>query len=59
VKGQVEDYRLVDVAAELKRDDLSDQQRSRLRLAFERTEGTMLNRGAAKDGLRPLTELPG
>ncbi|WP_328552893.1 CapA family protein [Streptomyces sp. NBC_00358] len=58
-KGQVEDYRLVDVAAELKRDDLSDQQRSRLRLAFERTEGTMLNRGAAKDGLKPLTELPG
>lgn len=58
-KGQVEDYRLVDVAAELKRDDLSDQERSRLRLAFERTEGTMLNRGAAKDGLKPLTELPG
>ncbi|MET8097251.1 CapA family protein [Streptomyces sp. NPDC005236] len=58
-KGQVKDYRLVDVAAELKRDDLSDLERSRLRLAFERTEGTMLNRGAAKDGLKPLTELPG
>ncbi|WP_240529726.1 CapA family protein [Streptomyces mangrovisoli] len=58
-KGQVENYRLVDVAAELKRDDLSDQERSRLRLAFERTEGTMLNRGAAKDGLQPLTEMPG
>ncbi|WP_411041954.1 CapA family protein [Streptomyces collinus] len=58
-KGQVRDYRLVDVAAELRRDDLSDPERSRLRLAFERTEGTMLNRGAAKDGLEPLTELPG
>ena len=53
-KGGVENYRLVDVAAELKRDDLSDQERSRLRPAFERTEGTMLNRGAAKDGLKPL-----
>ncbi|MFF4535735.1 CapA family protein [Streptomyces aureus] len=58
-KGQVKDYRLVDVAAELKRDDLSDLERSRLRLAFERTEGTMLNRGAEKDGLKPLTEMPG
>ncbi|MFD6553664.1 CapA family protein [Streptomyces sp. NPDC058398] len=58
-KDQVEDYRLVDVAAELERDGLSDQERSRLRLAFERTQGTMLNRGAAKDGLKPLTELPG
>ncbi|MFF3612011.1 CapA family protein [Streptomyces sp. NPDC002580] len=57
-KGQVENYRLVDVAAELGRDDLSDLERSRLRLAFERVEGTMLNRGAVKDGLKPLTELP-
>ncbi|MFI0962577.1 CapA family protein [Streptomyces sp. NPDC021080] len=58
-KGQVKDYRVVDVAAELERDDLSDLQRSRLRLAFDRTEGTMLNRGAAKDGLKPLVERPG
>jgi len=57
-KDEVKDYRLVDVAAELKRDDLTAQERSRLQLAFERTEGTMLNRGAAKDGLKPLTELP-
>ncbi|MCG3039656.1 CapA family protein [Streptomyces sp. S1A] len=57
---QVSDHRLVDVAAALRNGDgLTDQQRSRYRLAFERTEGTMLNRGAAEDGLRPLRGLPG
>ncbi|MFF7749704.1 CapA family protein [Streptomyces sp. NPDC007971] len=55
----VRDYRLLDVAAAL-RDDrgLTDRQRSRLRLAFERTEGTLYNRGAAQDGLKPLTPMP-
>lgn len=58
-EGAVEDHRLIDVAAALRDGkDLSDQQRSRYRLAFERTQGTMLNRGAAKDGLRPLQGLP-
>ncbi|MET7516073.1 CapA family protein [Streptomyces sp. NPDC005480] len=63
-KGAVENHRLVDIAAALRdgRGDggakLSEQQRARYRLAFERTEGTMLNRGAAKDGLAPLEPLP-
>ncbi|MGW0878248.1 CapA family protein [Streptomyces sp. NPDC002671] len=53
------DYRLLDVPAALRDDHhLTDRQRARLRLAFERTEGTLLNRGAAKDGLKPLTPLP-
>ncbi|OIJ91436.1 PGA biosynthesis protein CapA [Streptomyces colonosanans] len=52
------DYRLVDVAAALRDGDLTDKQRARLRLAFKRTEGTLLNRGAAKDGLEALTSLP-
>nr|WP_308288257.1 CapA family protein [Streptomyces corallincola] len=55
----VKDYRLLDVAAALRDKDLSDRQRARLRLAFQRTEGTLLNRGAAGDGLAPLTPLPG
>ncbi|MFE1782094.1 CapA family protein [Streptomyces sp. NPDC059506] len=52
----VGDHRLLDVAAAL-RDGrgLSEEQRSRYRLAFERTRGTMLNRGAADDGLEPLS----
>ncbi|MEU6344825.1 CapA family protein [Streptomyces sp. NPDC046977] len=54
----VKDYRLLDVARALRSGDLPDQERARLRLAFERTEGTMLNRGAGKDGLKPLTPLP-
>ncbi|MFF4396264.1 CapA family protein [Streptomyces sp. NPDC001480] len=53
------DYRLLDVPAALRDDDgLTDRQKSRLRLAFERTEGTLYNRGAAEDGLKPLTPLP-
>ncbi|MEU8583175.1 CapA family protein [Streptomyces abikoensis] len=47
--------RLVDVGAALKGGGLTAQQRSRYRTAFERTRGTVLNRGAEKDGLRPLT----
>ncbi|GAA2950307.1 CapA family protein [Streptomyces enissocaesilis] len=55
----VEDHRLVDVAGALRdAKDLSDEERARYRLAFERTQGTMLNRGAAKDGLRALQNLP-
>ncbi|QES52395.1 PGA biosynthesis protein CapA [Streptomyces venezuelae] len=58
--GPVRDHRLVDVAAALRNGkDLLPEQRSRYRLAFERTQGTVLNRGAANDGLRPLQELPG
>jgi hypothetical protein len=57
--GSVTDHRLLDVAAALRDDKgLSTQRRARYRLAFERTEGTMLNRGAAKDGLVPLESLP-
>ncbi|MFI1016350.1 CapA family protein [Streptomyces sp. NPDC020965] len=57
-EGAVKDHRLLDVAAVLRDGDkLTKQQRSRYRLAFERTEGTMLNRGAADDGLRPLQPL--
>ncbi|MGW0545996.1 CapA family protein [Streptomyces altiplanensis] len=56
----VKDHRLVDVAQALRDGkDLSDEERARYRLAFERTQGTMLNRGASKDGLRALQELPG
>ncbi|MEV6532840.1 CapA family protein [Streptomyces sp. NPDC051639] len=53
------DYRLLDVSAALRDDqDLTDRQRARLRLAFERTEGTLDNRGAAEDGLKSLTPMP-
>ncbi|MBB1259993.1 CapA family protein [Streptomyces sp. OF8] len=53
------EHRLVDVAAALRSDGkLDDEQRARYRLAFQRTEGTMLNRGAARDGLKPLQGLP-
>ncbi|WSP43360.1 CapA family protein [Streptomyces sp. NBC_01244] len=56
----VRDHRLVDVAEALRSDgNLLPEQRSRYRVAFERTVGTVMNRGAAKDGLRPLQELPG
>ncbi len=58
-KGAVKDHRLLDVAAVLRDGEgLSEQQRSRYRVAFERTQGTLLNRGASKDGLEPLEELP-
>ncbi|MEU1022877.1 CapA family protein [Streptomyces sp. NPDC005900] len=58
-KGAVKDHRLLDVAAVLRDGEgLSEQQRSRYRVAFERTQGTLLNRGASKDGLQPLEELP-
>ncbi|MGD6742593.1 CapA family protein [Streptomyces sp. BH106] len=57
--GAVEDHRLVDVADALRRDDgLTAQERARYRLAFQRTEGTLLNRGATQDGLEPLRPLP-
>ncbi|MGW2418459.1 CapA family protein [Streptomyces sp. NPDC001709] len=53
------DYRLLDVPAALRDGhDLTDAQKARLRLAFERTQGTLLNRGAGADGLKPLTPLP-
>ncbi|GAA3040166.1 hypothetical protein GCM10020000_18340 [Streptomyces olivoverticillatus] len=46
--------RLVDVGAALRRRDLTDEQRARYRTAYDRTRGIVLNRGAEKDGLRPL-----
>ncbi|WP_413252867.1 CapA family protein [Streptomyces brevispora] len=56
----VQDHRLIDVAAALRDDkELTPEERARYRLAFERTQGTMLNRGAAQDGLKPLENLPG
>ena len=58
-KGALTAHRLVDVAAALRDgEDLTDEQRARYRLAFERTQGTVLNRGAAKDGVEPLESLP-
>ncbi|MER7348581.1 CapA family protein [Streptomyces aurantiacus] len=58
-KGAVKNHRLLDVATALRDGEgLTDQQRSRYRLAFERTEGTVLNRGGGKDGLEPLEKLP-
>ncbi|POX39136.1 PGA biosynthesis protein CapA [Streptomyces sp. Ru73] len=57
--GAVTAHRLVDVAAALRDPDgLSEDRAARYRLAFERTRGTLLNRGAAADGLRPLEPLP-
>ncbi|MFD0412634.1 CapA family protein [Streptomyces sp. NPDC127108] len=58
-KDAVKDHRLLDVATALRDGDkLTTQQRARYRLAFERTQGTLLNRGASKDGLEPLENLP-
>ncbi|WP_405798084.1 CapA family protein [Streptomyces sp. NBC_01506] len=58
-KAPVTDHRLLDIAGTLRADkDLSEEERAQYRLAFERTRGTMLNRGASKDGLRPLNDLP-
>ncbi|MEV7416879.1 CapA family protein [Streptomyces sp. NPDC089919] len=55
----VRDHRLIVPALALKEPEkLLPEQRSRYRLAFERTSGTVENRGAAKDGLRPLEGLP-
>ncbi|WP_395373083.1 CapA family protein [Streptomyces tubercidicus] len=54
------DHRLVDVAAALRgHKKLTAQQRARYLLAFERTRGTMLNRGAAEGALKPLKDIPG
>lgn len=56
----VQDHRLIDVAEALRDDkNLTAEEQARYRLAFERTQGTMLNRGAAQDGLEPLESLPG
>lgn len=58
-KGAVKDHRLLDVAATLRDGKgLSEERRSRYRLAFERTQGTLLNRGAGQDGLEALEDLP-
>ncbi|MET4923589.1 CapA family protein [Streptomyces sp. PSRA5] len=58
-EGAAKNHRLLDIAGALRTDkDLSAEERAQYRLAFERTRGTMLNRGASKDGLRPLSELP-
>ncbi|MEV6702192.1 CapA family protein [Streptomyces sp. NPDC051453] len=58
-EGSVKEHRLVDVAAALRDGKgLTAQQRARYRLAFERTQGTLLNRGAGEDGLEPLEPLP-
>jgi poly-gamma-glutamate synthesis protein (capsule biosynthesis protein) len=55
----VKDHRLVDLAGALQNgEDLPDAERARYRMAFQRTQGTLLNRGAVEDGLRPLKDLP-
>lgn len=62
--GAVKDHRLLDVAATLRSGkdaagkEISEERRARYRLAFERTQGTLLNRGAGQDGLKPLEGLP-
>ncbi|WP_327254751.1 CapA family protein [Streptomyces sp. NBC_01244] len=54
--GQVKDHRLIELATALKNDSgLSAERRARYQLAFDRTQGTLLNRGGGKDGLAPLT----
>ncbi|MFJ6935468.1 CapA family protein [Streptomyces sp. NPDC101132] len=56
---QVQDHRLIDLESALRNTEgLTDERRDRYRLAFERTQGTLLNRGGAKDGLRALEGLP-
>ncbi|MFF3755006.1 CapA family protein [Streptomyces sp. NPDC002018] len=63
-EGAVTDYRLLDVARALKDGESVDgkkyteEQLARYRLAFDRTQGTVLNRGAVKDGLAALEEPP-
>lgn len=55
----VKDHRLVDLAGALQNgEDLPAAERARYRMAFQRTQGTLLNRGAVEDGLRPLKDLP-
>ncbi|MFE6491434.1 CapA family protein [Streptomyces sp. NPDC057748] len=55
----VKDHRLVDLAGALQSgEDLPDTERARYRMAFQRTQGTLLNRGAVEDGLSPLKDLP-
>ncbi|MEE1800673.1 CapA family protein [Streptomyces sp. JV176] len=62
--GAVTDYRLLNPAQAVKDGKGADgkkytqEQLARYRLAFDRTQGTMLNRGAEKDGLTPLQSLP-
>ncbi|MFG2293856.1 CapA family protein [Streptomyces sp. NPDC048603] len=59
--GQVQHHRLIDLAAALNgtgnQGELSDQRRARFRLAYDRTQGTLLNRGAGADGLEPLERI--
>lgn len=58
-RSDIKDHRLLDLAAVLRDDEaLSEERRARYRLAFERTQGTVLNRGAGADGLEALTGLP-
>ncbi|MEI5097961.1 CapA family protein [Streptomyces sp. PmtG] len=58
-KAAVHDYRLLDVATTLRDGkDVGGERRSRYRVAFERTEGTLLNRGAGNHGLVPLQNMP-
>jgi poly-gamma-glutamate synthesis protein (capsule biosynthesis protein) len=53
------DIRVIDVAAALAGGHVPADRRARYRLAFRRTEGTVLNRGGASDGLRPLLGISG
>ncbi|MFJ7267453.1 CapA family protein [Streptomyces sp. NPDC099050] len=54
--GQVKDHRLIEVTAALKNGSaVTPERRARYELAYERTQGTLLNRGGGKDGLAPLT----
>ncbi|MFF1417959.1 CapA family protein [Streptomyces sp. NPDC058280] len=63
--GAVTDHRLMNPAQALKDggtkngEKYSEERLARYRLAFERTQGTIMNRGAAKDGLTALQEPPG
>ncbi|MFE2937642.1 CapA family protein [Streptomyces sp. NPDC059255] len=62
--GAVTDFRLLNPVQAIKDGKGADgkkytqEQLARYRLAFDRTQGTMLNRGAEKDGLTPLQSLP-
>ncbi|MCP3755797.1 CapA family protein [Streptomyces sp. TBY4] len=54
--GQVKDHRLIDLTTALKNGSaVTPERRARYELAYERTQGTLLNRGGGKDGLEPLT----
>lgn len=54
-----ENIRVVDVAAALQDPALPGSKRARYRLAFQRTEGIVLNRRGEADGLRPLQGIGG